>query len=129
MKDTRGYAALFLYRKVRQGPTPEPVFIAGPAMDLPDVAVTVCLLLCHSSPAWDLRLRSRACLLLTSEPRALMLESKHNRKSLSLAVCFTFSACVLLRTVRVTELLVLKPACEFDSLMRERCLRERYMTF
>lgn len=72
VKDTRGYAALFLYRKIRQGPTPEPVFIAGPAMDLPDAAVTVCILLCHSPPSWDSRFRSRAGLLLTSEPHKLM---------------------------------------------------------
>ena len=41
MKDERGYAALFLYRKIPQAPVPQPQFMAGPPMTAADEAITV----------------------------------------------------------------------------------------
>ena len=41
MKDERGYAALFLYRKIPQAPTPAPQFMAGPPMNATDAVMTV----------------------------------------------------------------------------------------
>ncbi len=41
VKDERGYAALFLYRKIPQAPTPVPQFMAGPPMNATDAVMTV----------------------------------------------------------------------------------------
>lgn len=41
IRDVRGSVALFLYRKVAAAPACEPVFMAGPPMDMSEAAMTV----------------------------------------------------------------------------------------